>query len=66
MVERVAGLENGLTNYGDRDFSLYLRRSFARSMGYSREMLARPVVGIANTSQASTTATAIFPSSSRR
>jgi dihydroxy-acid dehydratase len=49
MVERVAGLENGLTNYGDRDFSLYLRRSFARSMGYSREMLARPVVGIANT-----------------
>ena len=44
-----AGLANGLTNYGDRDFSLYLRRSFARSMGYSREMLARPVVGIANT-----------------
>ena len=26
---------NGLTNYGDRDFSLYLRRSFAQSMGYS-------------------------------
>jgi dihydroxy-acid dehydratase len=34
---------------GDKDFSLYLRRSFARSMGYSREMLERPVVGIANT-----------------
>src|SRR6187402_2536324 len=49
MVERTAGLEHGLTNYGDRDFSLYLRRSFARSMGYSREMLERPVVGIANT-----------------
>src|SRR5690349_8566585 len=49
MPERTAGLANGLTNYGDRDFSLYLRRSFARSMGYSREMLARPVVGIANT-----------------
>jgi dihydroxy-acid dehydratase len=48
MAERGAGLEHGLTNYGDRDFSLYLRRSFARSMGYSREMLARPVVGIAN------------------
>src|SRR5207244_4259533 len=31
----------------DPDFSLYLRRSFATSMGYSREMLARPVVGIA-------------------
>ena len=49
MADRAAGLEHGLTNYGDRDFSLYLRRSFARSMGYSREMLARPVVGIANT-----------------
>ena len=48
-AERAAGLKHGLTNYGDRDFSLYLRRSFARSMGYSREMLERPVVGIANT-----------------
>src|ERR1700737_4861803 len=49
MSERNRGLENGLTNYGDRDFSLYLRRSFAQSMGYSRAMLAKPVVGIAYT-----------------
>jgi dihydroxy-acid dehydratase len=49
MPERVEGLANGLTNYGDRDFSLYLRRSFAQSMGYSRAMLGRPVVGIAYT-----------------
>src|SRR5687768_14188240 len=41
------GLARGLTNYGDADFSLYLRRSFAKSMGYSKEMLARPVVGVA-------------------
>ncbi|HEX2725791.1 MAG TPA: IlvD/Edd family dehydratase [Beijerinckiaceae bacterium] len=41
------GLATGLTNYGDPDFALYLRRSFARSMGYSTEMLSRPVVGIA-------------------
>src|SRR5216117_2983297 len=41
------GLARGLTNYGDADFSLYLRRSFAKSMGYSKAMLARPVVGIA-------------------
>src|SRR5258708_4477231 len=40
------GVARGLTNYGDADFSLYLRRSFASSMGYSREMLDRPVVGI--------------------
>ena len=41
------GLARGLTNYGDADFSLYLRRSFAKSMGYSTEMLSRPIVGIA-------------------
>ena len=43
------GLARGLTNYGDRDFALYLRRSFAKSMGYSSDLLARPVIGIANT-----------------
>ncbi len=43
------GLARGLTNYGDRDFALYLRRSFAKSMGYSAAMLAKPVIGIANT-----------------
>lgn len=42
------GLERGLTNYGDRDFSVYLRNSFAASMGYSREALKKPIVGIAN------------------
>ena len=40
------GLANGLTNYGDNDFSLYLRRSFAGAMGYTREIMDRPVVGI--------------------
>ncbi|MFL5033180.1 MAG: dihydroxy-acid dehydratase, partial [Xanthobacteraceae bacterium] len=49
MNEKTRGLGHGLTNYGDRDFSAYLRRSFARSMGYSRDMLSRPVVGIAYT-----------------
>jgi len=43
------GLARGLTNYGDREFAAYLRRSFARSMGYSDEMLGRPVVGICYT-----------------
>ncbi len=40
------GLARGLTNYGDAKFSLYLSRSFASSMGYSRELLDRPIVGI--------------------
>ena len=41
------GLDGGLTNYGDRDFARYLRRSMARSMGISTELLNKPVVGIA-------------------
>src|SRR5437773_6709622 len=42
------GLARGLTNYGDPDFALYLRRSFAKSMGYSGAALDRPIVGIAD------------------
>jgi dihydroxy-acid dehydratase len=49
MSKEPVGIAHGLTNYGDRDFSLYLRRSFAQSQGYSRAMLERPVVGIAYT-----------------
>lgn len=30
------GLARGLTQYGGRDYALYLRRSHARSMGYSQ------------------------------
>ena len=41
------GIRRNLTNYGDPEFSAYLRRSFARSMGYSKDMLERPIVGIA-------------------
>ncbi len=41
------GLDGGLTNYGDRDFARYLRRSMARSMGLSNELLNKPVIGIA-------------------
>jgi dihydroxy-acid dehydratase len=44
-----SGLARKLTNYGDPDFALYLRRSFARSMGLSTDALSRPIVGIAVT-----------------
>ena len=40
------GIKKGLTNYGDQDFSKYLRNSFAKSMGYSENILSRPVIGI--------------------
>jgi dihydroxy-acid dehydratase len=43
------GIAKGLTNYGDPDFARYLRRSFARSMGLSSDMLRRPIVGIVST-----------------
>ncbi len=49
MTERAAGLNEGLTDYGDKDFSRYLRRSFAQSMGYSQAFLDKPVIGIAYT-----------------
>jgi len=43
------GLARNTANYGDRDFALYLRRSFAKSMGYSQAMLDKPVIGIVDT-----------------
>ena len=46
---RTHGLANRSSNYGDKEFALYLRRSFANSMGLSRAMLEKPVVGIADT-----------------
>jgi dihydroxy-acid dehydratase len=44
-----SGFLRGLQSYGDRDFSIYMRRAFAKSMGYSSDELKRPVVGIAFT-----------------
>lgn len=46
--DKQQGLYRGLTHYGDVEFSRYLRRSFARSMGYSGEELNRPIIGIAD------------------
>ena len=46
---RRARLPARLQSYGDRDFSIYMRRAFAKSMGYSGDELSRPVVGIAFT-----------------
>ncbi|MDE2363845.1 MAG: dihydroxy-acid dehydratase [Hyphomicrobiales bacterium] len=52
MNDKAFGLDRGLTNYGDRDFARFLRRSFARSLGISRELLNKPVVGVAMTPSA--------------
>jgi len=46
------GLGKGLTSYGDRQFSLFLRKAFIKGAGYTDDALTRPVVGIANTASA--------------
>src|SRR5687768_14844636 len=43
------GLGRRLTEYGDKEFALFLRRSFAQSMGFGKEALEKPIVGIVNT-----------------
>jgi dihydroxy-acid dehydratase len=45
--DKPQGLARGLTHYGDAGFAQFLRRSFARSMGYSTALLDRPTIGIA-------------------
>ncbi|GAA4166267.1 IlvD/Edd family dehydratase [Phytohabitans flavus] len=43
------GFAHGLTSYGDRGFSRYLRQAFLASAGYGEDDWDRPVVGIAHT-----------------
>ena len=50
--DREKGLEKGLTSYGDRGFSLFLRKAFIKGAGYTDEALSRPVVGIVDTGSA--------------
>jgi len=48
----VPGMAQGLTSYGDRGFSLFLRKAFIKGAGYTDDALDRPVVGIADTGSA--------------
>jgi dihydroxy-acid dehydratase len=47
--ENPEGFKGGLTDYGDKEFSLFLRKAFIKGAGYSDDALDRPVVGIINT-----------------
>ncbi len=49
QTRNASGLKRGLTNYGDPEFSVYIRKAFAKAMGYSDAELERPIVGIINT-----------------
>ena len=46
-------LTAGLTNYGDDDFSLFLRKAFIKGAGYTDEALDRKIVGVVDTSVSS-------------
>lgn len=43
------GLRRGLVNYGDTEFSLFLRKAFIKGAGYTDDALERVIIGIANT-----------------
>jgi dihydroxy-acid dehydratase len=47
-----SGMSQGLTDYGDREFSLFLRKAFIKGAGYSDTALDRPVIGITDTGSA--------------
>jgi dihydroxy-acid dehydratase len=48
-TSELPGVRRGLTNYGDPEFSLFIRGAYARGSGLTSEDLARPIVGIAQT-----------------
>jgi dihydroxy-acid dehydratase len=52
MTDKQKGLRQGLTNYGDEGFSLFLRKAFIKGAGYTDDALSRPIVAIANTGSA--------------
>jgi dihydroxy-acid dehydratase len=43
------GLKKGLTQYGDIEFSLFLRKAFIKGAGYTDDALSRRIVGIVDT-----------------
>jgi dihydroxy-acid dehydratase len=43
------GLRSRLTQYGDEEFALFLRRGFLKGAGYTDDALERPIVGVLST-----------------
>lgn len=48
-IQPISGMRQGLPNYGDPHFALFLRKAFIKALGYSEDALSRPIVGIINT-----------------
>ncbi|KAL7793628.1 dihydroxy-acid/6-phosphogluconate dehydratase [Trichoderma ceciliae] len=49
QITPAVGMRQGLSNYGDPHFSLFLRKVFIKALGYSEDALSRPIIGIINT-----------------
>ena len=49
MVDKKRGMYKNLTSYGDKGFSIFLRKAFIKGLGYTDEMLDKPIIGITNT-----------------
>ncbi|KAJ9652485.1 hypothetical protein H2198_008270 [Neophaeococcomyces mojaviensis] len=45
----LGGMRSSLASYGDPHFSLFLRKVFIKSLGYTEEALSKPIIGITNT-----------------
>ncbi|ORY61614.1 dihydroxy-acid/6-phosphogluconate dehydratase [Pseudomassariella vexata] len=48
-IRPITGMRQGLPNYGDPHFALFLRKVFIKALGYSEDALSRPIIGIINT-----------------
>ena len=47
--DKPSGMKQGLAQYGDAGFSLFLRKAMIKGMGYSDDDLGRPIIGITDT-----------------
>ncbi|OCB90190.1 dihydroxy-acid and 6-phosphogluconate dehydratase [Sanghuangporus baumii] len=50
LSDQKTGLRSKLTSYGDDEFSLFLRKAFIKGAGYNDDALARPIIGLIDTS----------------
>jgi dihydroxy-acid dehydratase len=61
-TETPSGFRQGLTNYGDEGFSLFLRKANLKGSGYTDNALDRPVIGVVNTGSAYNNCSGNMPS----
>ncbi len=48
-MSKKRGLRSRLTQYGDEEFALFLRRGFLKGAGFTDDALDRPIVGVLST-----------------